>query len=145
MTREEKAKNILNTIRYITIATVDGNGQPWNSPVSASLSCGNFYWASSKKNQHSKNIVDNGKAFIVVYDSTAPEGTGEGVYIKAEACEISDRNDIRQIAPNDIEEYSGRSHRRLYRATPLEAWLNDEGELDGKYMDIRVKIDLGAL
>jgi len=40
---------------------------------------------SDKNGQHSKNIAENNRVFIVIYDSTVPEGDGEGVYIQAMA------------------------------------------------------------
>ncbi len=47
---------------------------PWNSPVYSAFDKDyNFYWASWKENQHSKNIKENEKVFVVIYDSTVPE------------------------------------------------------------------------
>jgi general stress protein 26 len=77
------AKEIIEKIQYITIATVSKDGEPWNTPVySAYDEDYNFYWISWKENQHSKNIAENNQVFSVIYDSTVPEGTGEGVYIR---------------------------------------------------------------
>jgi Pyridoxamine 5'-phosphate oxidase len=67
---------------YITIATADSNGQPWNTPLYAAYDEHyNFYWASWTESVHSRNIRQNPAVFLVVYDSTVPEGTGEGIYI----------------------------------------------------------------
>lgn len=67
----ERAKEIIKEILYITIATTSREGQPWNSPVySAFDESYNFYWASDQNGQHSKNIAENNKIFIVIYDST---------------------------------------------------------------------------
>ena len=70
---------IINDILYATIATADKNGQPWNSPVYSAFDEDlNFYWTSAKDSQHSQNIRENPKRFIVIYDSTVVEGQGEG-------------------------------------------------------------------
>src|SRR5690348_8698929 len=92
-----RAKQIIEKILYITLATVDNDGQPWNSPVySAYDSEYNFYWASDRNGQHSRNIAENNKVFVVIYDSTVPEGTGEGVYIQAKAYMLIDKNEIQK-------------------------------------------------
>lgn len=90
-----RAKKIISNILYITIATSSKDGTPWNSPVYSAFDEGyNFFWASDQKGQHSKNIAENNKVFIVIYDSTVPEGTGEGVYLQAKAYMLTDPKDI---------------------------------------------------
>ena len=66
------AKRIIEKILYMTIATVDKNGQTWNSPVySAYDENYNFYWASDLNGQHSKNIAGNGK-FLLLFMTPLP-------------------------------------------------------------------------
>src|SRR3989344_4621199 len=94
-TLKNKAKDIISKILYITIATSSKDGTPWNSPVySAYDEDYNFFWASDQNGQHSKNIKENDQVFIVIYDSTVPEGTGEGVYIQAKAHALTDEKEI---------------------------------------------------
>ena len=126
------ATAILKSIHYITIATVCEDGSPWNSPVSASVDAElNFTWGSNADNIHSRNINRDGRAFVVIFDSTAPEGTGEGIYMTGNAVELQDENDSI----------------KKYRFTPKAAWINDEEKNeDGSYKhDIRVKLDLVSL
>jgi general stress protein 26 len=53
----DSAKVILEKIHYINIATVNEDGSPWNTPVSASHDEQlNFYWGSSPDSVHSQNI-----------------------------------------------------------------------------------------
>ncbi len=148
---DEKAKEILRRIHYATVATVTEDGKPWNSPVAHEIDenyC--IYWFSDKENQHSKNVRTNPFAFIVIYDSTAPDGTGEGVYIEAEVEELEDAatiNGIRNIKKgkvvNDAAEFLGASVRRCYRAIPKKMWMNDSEERDGKFIrDFRVELTL---
>jgi general stress protein 26 len=71
-----KARQILDTIVYATLATVSADGDPWNTPLAIYHFDSDYilYWASWQKNQHSQNIRANGKAFVVVYDSTPADG-----------------------------------------------------------------------
>mgnify|MGYP003553380249 CR=1 FL=1 len=149
---QKKAKKIISDIIYINIATVSPEGKPWNSPVYSAFDENyNFYWASWKENEHSKNIVRNPDVFITTYDSTAPEGTGEGVYIQAKAYELTDPNEIEHATkyyygrkngiPRKIDEFLGEYPRRMYKAIPEKMWINDEGSVNGNYIDTRTEID----
>lgn len=151
-----KAKEIIEKIIYITIATTSEDGQPWNTPVySAYDEEYNFYWASDQDGQHSKNIEVNNKVFLVIYDSTAPEGTGEGVYIQAKAFKLTNEDEI----SNALKYLDGRTNkqkdpttrvagfidempRRVYKAVPEKVWINGDGEKNGNYIDIRTEINL---
>jgi general stress protein 26 len=141
----EKAKKIIDSIKYATLATVTSEGQPWNSPVFAmhddSL---NFYWASSKESQHSQNIRHNGKVFVVIYDSTAAPGMGEGVYVQAEAKELDVEQEFDELLNLNSnlqpQKFLGESSKRFYKATPLKMWVNDEMMVDGKRVDVRKQI-----
>lgn len=151
-----KAKAIIHKILYITIATVDRTGQPWNSPVySVFDESYNFYWNSWKDSQHSKNIAANSKIFLVIYDSTSAEGTGEGVYIQARAEMITDKTEMkkalslmfaRKTKPTkklrSPEEFTGDYPRRIYKAIPEKIWMNDDGEINGNFIDIRREVKL---
>lgn len=153
MTNEEIARRIIEKIAYITLATCSKDGQPWNSPVYAFHDENyNFYWASWTENQHSKNIRKNPNVFIVIYDSTAPEGAGEGIYIKARVYEINDEKEVESILKTHygktdqhytkMEEFLGSYPRRFYKAVPEKVWINGDGEVDGNYVDIRIEVDL---
>ncbi len=147
-----RAKEIISKIIYITIATSSKDGQPWNSPVSAYHDNNyNFYWASWRENQHSKNIRENPNIFIVIYDSTAPEGTGEGVYIKAKAYEIHDQSEIEKALKyrstkkknsREAKEFMGDYPRRIYKAVPEKFWINGDGDINGNFIDVRFEVNL---
>lgn len=156
----ECARRTIQKIQYITIATVcvEAGGRPWNSPVySAFDSDYNFFWMSDRKSQHSKNIQNSPYVFLVIYDSTIPEGTGagQGVYIQAQAEELSDLSRIsraHQIVATRVEktlrpsaDFLGDAPRRIYQATPEKAWINDIVEKKGFRIDVRVEIDLALL
>ena len=147
-----KAREIVDTIEYATLATVCPDGRPWNSPVACAVDqdC-NIYWASWVDNQHSQNIRDNGQVFVVIYDSRAPEGTGEGVYLECVAEQLEAFDDIvaglrvldQRFAKTHHapEQFMGSFPRRVFRASALRAWLNDEGDIDGNYVDVRVSAE----
>lgn len=129
----KSAREILEQIRYINIATVNEDGSPWNTAVSASHDAHlNFYWGSSPDSVHSRNIRRDGRVFVTIYDSTAPEGTGEGLYLRGRAEELG------RLADSAVHEY---------RFTPEQVWINDEAKNDdGSYRhDIRVELNLSGL
>ncbi len=144
------ARSIIDGIKYISVASVNENGEPWNTPVARYHFDNDYtlYWASWTDNQHSKNIRSNGKAFIVVYDSTPADGEpSQGVYIKAQATEITDEQEVMSAAlvfgddqynPSDGKEYLGEKPRRIYKAVPQKIWLNDDSEVGGNFIDVRV-------
>ena len=151
----QKAKEIISRILYITIATCSKDGVPWNSPVySAYDDHYNFYWASWVENKHSKNIAENEKVFFVIYDSTVPEGTGEGVYVQAKAEILTDVKEIEYTLSllytrkgadpqkRNPQEFLGDHPRRVYKAVPEKVWMNAEGDIDGEYVDKRVEVHL---
>ena len=152
----EKAKRIIQRILYITIATTSKNGQSWNSPVYSAFDENyNFYWASWRENRHSKNIKENNNIFLVIYDSTVPEGTGEGVYIQTKAYQLEDPKEIenalkyldgrvnkKKDPTTRVAEFQGDKPRRIYKAIPEKIWMNDVGNVNGNYIDKRIEIKL---
>lgn len=150
----KKAKEIIEKILYITLATVSKNGRPWNSPVYSAFDHNhNFYWISWRENQHSKNIRENSRVFIVIYDSTVSEGTGQGVYLQAKAYELNDEKDIENALKyldgrigkqgrHKAARFQGDMPRRVYKAVPEKAWVNVDSKINGEYIDKRVEIKL---
>ena|SRR3989344_6577418 len=148
-----KAKGIISKILYITIATSTKDGVPWNSPVYSTYDKDyNFFCASDQNGQHSKNIRENNQVFLVIYDSTVPEGAGEGVYIKAKAYELADEKEIEDALsfldgrvgkkPHSPKQFLGDKPRRVYKAVPEKFWVNDDGEINGNYIDVRIEVKL---
>ena len=148
----ERAKEIISKIQYVTIASVTEDGLPWNSPVFTAYDENyNFYWGTHSDSQKAKNIRANGKVFLVIYDSRAPSGAGEGVYIKATAQELNDPDEITRAfellkSRHDAPFWDFAAVQdgpiRLYKAAPQQVWMNDAGEKDGHYIDIRTEIKL---
>ena len=147
----ERARRIVEEIKYITIATASSAGEPWNSPVYCAFDVDyNFYWASDREARHSRNIRENPRVFLAIYDSTVPEGTGKGVYVQATAAELDDPDDIREgLARLDCRvgkqheqhppQFMGPTRRRIYRAIPQRVWVN-EVEHSGEPIDVRIEV-----
>jgi hypothetical protein len=150
----KKAKEEINNRLYLTLATVDDNSAPWNAPVySAFDSKYHFYWMSSSNSQHSKNIRFNNRTFAVIYNSTAPEGTGFGVYLRGHSYELNAKNmdeinhgisvmgmRIHRSHLPPASDYLSPFPRRIYKFIPHQAWVNTMVIIQGKKVDQRLEI-----
>jgi len=102
---ELTARAIIDANLYLVLATADGTGRPWNSPVYfAHDGYAEFLWVSAPEAEHSHNIATRPQVGIVIFDSHAPIGTGQGVYIGATAEQVGSDNLTR-----GIETFSQRS------------------------------------
>lgn len=150
----QRAQAIIKQIAYATVATSSHSGEPWNSPVYYAYDEHyNIYWGSHIGSQHSQNIRANGRAFLVIYNSTVTPGMGEGVYIQAQCSELTNPaqiafaheliQDRRHPIPYwVVEQVQSNTPIRLYKATPRAVWINDDGSADGNYIDIRTEVSL---
>jgi nitroimidazol reductase NimA-like FMN-containing flavoprotein (pyridoxamine 5'-phosphate oxidase superfamily) len=143
MSRQERdlaavARSILDSNLYMTLGTADREGRPWASPVYyAASGHGDFYWVSLPGAEHSRNLGARPQVGIVVFDTHAPIGTGQGVYMSALAQEVADAD-----LAHGIEVFSSRSvehggrpwteqdvrppaFHRLYHATVTQHWVLD--------------------
>lgn len=150
---------IIRTMPYMTIATVTPAGAPWNTPVYCAYDRAlRFFWTSAPTSQHSRNLVTNPQAFATLYDSTVPEGTGVGVYLRGTARQIRDLRTLvialLQLAhrvgatPRPPAMVQGAAPRRLYQFVPAEGWINgwvDAAGGPGSGYDIRIALDLAAV
>ncbi len=156
-THIEKAKQIIANDIYMTVATASLDGKPWISPVFFAYDKHyNLFWVSSKNSLHSILISNNPQVAIVIFDSTAPEGEGDGVYFEAEACELKGTDEIEsaietladRVSKDDfrvrkIDEVTDKSAWRIYRAIPKMISKLTAGEyVDGHYVDKRIEMDL---
>ena len=104
--RIEIARSIIDENRYMVLGTADEEGRPWASPVYyAADGYRTFYWVSSPDATHSRNIAVRARIAVVVFDSRAPIGTGQGVYMAAEAEQVIEGADL----DRGIEVFSARS------------------------------------
>lgn len=132
------ARAILDSNMYMVLGTADASGQPWVSPVYfASAGYKQFYWVSSPEARHSRNIAARPQVSIVVFDSQAAIGTGQGVYMSAVAEQLTGVEIERgiEIFSHTSLGHGGREWTpvevqspalyRLYRATAQEHWVLD--------------------
>jgi hypothetical protein len=67
----------------------DAAGRPWVSPVFfAADGYQDLYWISAPQATHSRNLAERPEASIVVFDSQAPVGTGQAVYMAVTADQV---------------------------------------------------------
>jgi general stress protein 26 len=151
MELEERARQIIEEMRYITLATASKKGVPWITPVFAMHEKDFvFYWTSYPKSIHSVNIKENPEIAISIYNSKAEPGTGLGVYIKAKAHVVEDESEIdrlfkifkKSIFVNEVGDVMGESPLRFYKAVPERFWVNCIDKLNGKYIDVRKEVRL---
>lgn len=150
---EQIAERILASNLYMTLATADGSGVPWASPVwyAASADRTELYWVSRPQTRHSRNLAARPELAIVIFDSTAPVYTGEAVYNDAIAGIAPDAELERAMgvfaarSREDGEEWTladvqAPAELRLYRAVVRERWILDPDPDAG---DRRVPVRLG--
>ena len=99
------ARAIIAANLYMVLGTADERGQPWVWPVYyAPRGLSEFVWVSRPEALHSRNITARPEISIVIFDSSVPIGTGQGVYMAAVAEELT--GEARRDA---IETFSRRS------------------------------------
>lgn len=152
------ARGILDTIAFLVLSTVDPDGRPWTSPVYfAAGGLREFYWLSGTDARHSVNVAARPRVSLVVFDSTVRPYHGSAVYAAGEARELSgaelDRGLEVYPGPADrggstitLDDVSGESPYRLYRATATGLWVlcpRDRGQpcaLHGLAKDHRAEL-----
>lgn len=131
-------REIINANMYMVLGTADESGEPWVSPVYyASAGFTEFYWVSSPEVRHSRNIAVRSRISIVIFNSQAVIGTGQGVYMSATAEQLTGSDLDRGIELFSRTSLGHGGHEwkredvqapalyRLYRATALEHWILD--------------------
>ena len=77
--------------RYLVLGTADAEGRPWATPV--------FYapdgehrilWVSAPESRHSRNIAARPDVAITVFDTSAPIGGAEALYLEGTAAPVAD-------------------------------------------------------
>jgi nitroimidazol reductase NimA-like FMN-containing flavoprotein (pyridoxamine 5'-phosphate oxidase superfamily) len=84
------AKAIIDANLYMVLGTADAAGHPWVSPVYyAPVDYREFFWVSRPQTLHSRNLAARPEIGIVIFDSSVPIGTGQGVYMAGTAEEVT--------------------------------------------------------
>ena len=156
--RIQRAKELLRTVRHASMATVNEDGSPHNTPFlflhDDKLTY--IYWGSHPDSQHSKNILRTGQIFVVVYDAIERGG----LYIRAEGghplegkemdAALAVHNQFRareKKSPLKLSYYTGNSPQRMWSAKTVEFWVvDDEKDANGHLIkDYRRKITVTDL
>jgi hypothetical protein len=135
------ARAIIDENRYMTLGTADEDGVPWVSPVwYAPSAYHEFFWVSSPDARHSRNVAARPEIGIVIFDSRAPAGSGQGVYMSAIAEEVADaeltggigifsrRSELQGIPTWTRADVQPPARHRLYRARASEHFVLDTGD-----------------
>ncbi len=133
------ARQIVDERLYMVLGTSDRTGQPWASPVYfAHQDYRDFFWVSQPDATHSVNLRDRREVGIVIFDSTVPIDTGQGVYILGVARELpAHETDVgieifskRCVGhggnPWTVDDVSPPARHRLYQATAEAHFVLDE-------------------
>lgn len=152
---QESIRHLLARVPYVAIATTGADGAPHNTPVRGVFNDKlHMFWASSPEVAHSKNIVRDGLAFVVLFDS---ERGGAGLYMagRAQVLEEGERlhyafNLLKQTRPEDmdsIERFRGEGPQRIYRFVPENMWVHRAvKDNDGYFItDERVPVTLADI
>jgi hypothetical protein len=86
---DQLARDILDSIRYVVLGTVDDDGRTRTSPVYFTPhGYEDLYWVSYADTHHSHNVVRDSRLSGVVFDSTRPPGESSAVYVTGTAREV---------------------------------------------------------
>ena len=84
------ARSIIDSNRFMTLATADRDGVPWASPVwYAPVEYREFLWVSSPEATHSRNLAVRPQLAIVIFDSHEAGGW-KALYMSAVAEQLAD-------------------------------------------------------
>jgi hypothetical protein len=148
------ARRVIDANHYMVLGTWDPDGRPRLSPVYYTPArYTDFYWISSPDAHHSLNVAERPGVQIVIFDSSAPVGEGEAVYLAATARRVPD-DELEALCPEatrtkagarrfDPDELQGDSPLRLYVAsvTSCEVHVAGRDRTDGGRVDVRRPAD----
>jgi len=139
MTRQDVGaitRSIVDSNRFMALATADASGLPWASPVwYAPRGYREFFWVSSPEARHSRNLAQRPELAIVIFDSHEP-GSWKAAYMSAVAEQVADvdegievfaRRSVEQGLPVwTREQVLPPAKHRLYCATVHEHFVLDD-------------------
>jgi len=149
---------------FMTLATTDGGGVPWVSPVE--FVCDEelrFYWVSPVDARHSQNVRANPRVALSIYDCTYVPLRGQPTALYGEgSVEEFRRSDLEQVLPSierwiswrdaerqtprprDPDRFKPDSPWRFYRLDPVQLYaLHPDGHpVHGMPAEWRVPVDL---
>jgi hypothetical protein len=157
--RIERAKELLRTAKHASMATVNQDGSPHNTPFMFlhDERLEHIYLASHPDSEHSKNVLRTGQAFIVIYDAFQSGGLYmrcEDIYPLEEGAELNKalaiNNQVRVGRGKDelpLSFYAGGNPQLMWSATIKQLWVNTSlrGKDGHRVQDIRTEITADML
>ena len=131
----ERAKELLATSRHISLATVNEDGSPHNSPVRFLYDpkLEYIYWGSHPESIHSQNITRTSQVFAVLFDRIERGG----LYMKCDNAHELGGADLEKVLkihnecrikegsePLELSYYTGKSPQRMWGARIISFWVN---------------------
>jgi uncharacterized protein YhbP (UPF0306 family) len=152
-------RSVIQYNQHMVVATADTKGKPWISPLFYMYDEDfNLYWVSDKSALHSRNIRSNPHVAISIFGpASSEEDKIHGVYIDAEATELSGEADIKRAAKimqqrlqpdkfmiKSLFDITGNAAWRIYKAIPKEISKREDAidKMSGQTVSIRKKVVL---
>jgi nitroimidazol reductase NimA-like FMN-containing flavoprotein (pyridoxamine 5'-phosphate oxidase superfamily) len=109
----ELARQVIETGRYLVLASADAEGHPWPTPVWYARDGRDFIWVSWPQARHSNNLGVRSAVGFVIFETPVPvEGRTRAVYAEATAGEVPEADRERCLTAFD----------RRSRADGLGVW-----------------------
>jgi hypothetical protein len=138
------ARALLEHTSFVVLATADGQGNPWATPVwFAPEGLDRLFWVSAPGSRHSLLIELRPRIALTVFDSSVVPNEGAAFYATAQARQCPDdqldhglgvfnqRARAQGIAEFGRDRITGEARLRLYVAEISEAWvLDQDAEID---------------
>ena len=123
-----KEKELLNRVRFCSLATVNEDGTPHNTPLFFIYSSDfkKFFMSTHPKSLHARNVERTRRGYAVIYDASAFMG---GIYIELDRFEVLAGKSLKEgikvynenrkrwgMGESPIGDYQDPNERRLYSA-----------------------------
>lgn len=112
-----------------------------------------FYWLSELTAEHSRQVLANENASIVIHDSHAPPGTGIGFYARGHAVHVTDKEErIRainlltdkshhlRVRVKDLQNPD--SVRQVFKFVAQKIWTNGDIQIGNLRVDRRKELSM---
>lgn len=85
------ARQLIDTSRFLVLATAGAGGDPWPAPVWYARAGREFIWVSRPQTRHSRNLEARSTVGFVIFEMHDPiEERARAVYAEATAAEVSE-------------------------------------------------------
>lgn len=84
---------IISTVKVGSLATINTDGSPWNTPLHFAVGDEVIVWLSSDASQHSQNIARDDRVSIVLWSNTEVENV-KGVYVQSRASRVEGAEEV---------------------------------------------------